>query len=93
MKVHVMTGGTPLRDFATMACDAADAGYAGLVITESGRTAYLSAAAAVLADADLDLATGVAVRRGRAPAANGTYRRDPETFARYGALAASLRDR
>ena len=67
MKVHVMTGGTPLRDFATMACAAADAGYAGLVITESGRTAYLSAAAAALANADLDLATGVAVAFPRSP--------------------------
>ena len=62
-----MTGGTPLRDFATMACDAAEAGYAGLVITESGRTAYLSVAAAALADADLDLATGVAVAFPRSP--------------------------
>ncbi len=62
-----MTGGTSLRDFAQLARDAADAGYAGLVITESGRTAYLSAAAAALADVDLDLATGVAVAFPRSP--------------------------
>lgn len=62
-----MTGGTPLRDFATMARAAAAAGYAGLVITESGRTAYLSATAAALADVDLDLATGVAVAFPRSP--------------------------
>lgn len=67
MKVHVMTGGTRLRDFATMAGAAADAGFAGLVITESGRTAYLSVAAAALADLDLDLATGVAVAFPRSP--------------------------
>ncbi len=67
MKVHVMTGGTSLREFAQLARDAADAGFAGLVITESGRTAYLSAAAAALADVDLDLATGVAVAFPRSP--------------------------
>jgi probable F420-dependent oxidoreductase len=67
MKVHVMTGGTPLRDFGTLARDAADAGFAGLVITESGRTAYLSAAVAAVADIDLDLATGVAVAFPRSP--------------------------
>ncbi len=67
MKVHVMTGGTKLRDFGTMAAAAAEAGFAGLVITESGRTAYLSVAAAALADLDLDLATGVAVAFPRSP--------------------------
>lgn len=67
MKVHVMTGGTPLGEFAQLARDAADAGFAGLVITESGRTAYLSAAVAAVADLDLDLATGVAVAFPRSP--------------------------
>ncbi|MBK5289281.1 MAG: TIGR03617 family F420-dependent LLM class oxidoreductase, partial [Acidimicrobiia bacterium] len=67
MKVHVMTGGTKLAEFGTMAADAADAGFAGLVITESGRTAYLSVAAAALANVDLDLATGVAVAFARSP--------------------------
>ncbi len=67
MKVHVMTGGTPLREFATLARDAAAAGFAGLVITESGRTAYLSAAVAAVEDVDLDLATGVAVAFPRSP--------------------------
>lgn len=67
MKVHMMTGGTPLREFAQLAHDAADAGFAGLVITESGRTAYLSTAIAAVADVDLDLATGVAVAFPRSP--------------------------
>ena len=67
MKVHMMTGGTPLRAFGDLARDAADAGFAGLVITESGRTAYLSTAVAALADVDLDLATGVAVAFPRSP--------------------------
>ena len=67
MKVHVMTGGTRLRDFAQLASDAAAAGFAGIVVTESGRTAYMSVAAAALADLDLDLATGVAVAFPRSP--------------------------
>ena len=36
MKVHVMTGGQRLDRFAQQARDAAGAGYAGLVVTESG---------------------------------------------------------
>ena len=67
MKVHMMTGGTKLREFAQHARDAADAGFAGMVITESGRTAYLSAAVAAIQDLDLDLATGVAVAFPRSP--------------------------
>ncbi|MGZ4677267.1 MAG: TIGR03617 family F420-dependent LLM class oxidoreductase [Acidimicrobiia bacterium] len=67
MKVHMMTGGTGLRDFVRLASEAADAGFAGLVITESGRTAYLSAAVAAIQDLDLDLATGVAVAFPRSP--------------------------
>ena len=67
MKVHVMTGGTALGDFGRLARDAADAGFAGLVITESGRTAYLSAAIAAVEGLDLDLATGVAVAFARSP--------------------------
>jgi probable F420-dependent oxidoreductase len=67
MKVHVMTGGMPLAAFQELARDAAAAGYDGLVVTESGRTAYLSCAAAALSGADLDLATGVAVAFPRSP--------------------------
>jgi probable F420-dependent oxidoreductase len=67
MKGHMMTGGTALREFQDVARRAADAGYAGLVVTEAGRTAYLSCAAAALSGADLDLATGVAVAFPRSP--------------------------
>jgi probable F420-dependent oxidoreductase len=67
MKVHVMTGAAPLRRFQQFATRAADAGFDGLVVTEAGRTAFLSCAAAALADADLDLATGVAVAFPRSP--------------------------
>ena len=67
MKVHVMTGASRLREFQSFARRSADAGFAGLVITESGRTAYLACAAAALSGADLDLATGVAVAFPRSP--------------------------
>lgn len=61
-----MVGGMPLRDVQQLAADAAAAGFDGLVVTETGRTAYLSCAAAALA-ADLDLATGIAVAFPRSP--------------------------
>ena len=62
-----MTGAKPLPDFVRLATDAADAGFAGLVIVESGRTAYLSAAVAAVQGLDLDLATGIAVAFPRSP--------------------------
>ena len=61
-----MTGGQPLRAVQDLARQVQDAGFAGLVVTESGRTAYLSCAAAALA-ADIDLLTGVAVAFPRSP--------------------------
>jgi probable F420-dependent oxidoreductase len=63
----MMSGALPLSDFQGLARRAAGAGYAGLVVTEAGRTAYLSCAAAALAGVDLDLATGVAVAFARSP--------------------------
>jgi probable F420-dependent oxidoreductase len=50
-----------------LAHDVRRAGFSGLVLTESGRTAYLSAAAATLAETQLELATGVAVAFPRSP--------------------------
>ncbi|MEY2421122.1 MAG: hypothetical protein QOI95_1189 [Acidimicrobiaceae bacterium] len=67
MKVHVMTGATRLPEFQAFARRSADAGFGGLVITESGRTAYLACTAAALSGADLDIATGVAVAFPRSP--------------------------
>jgi probable F420-dependent oxidoreductase len=67
LKVHVMTGGSPLGAFQDFARRCADAGFSGLVVTEAGRTAYLSCAAAALSGAGLDLATGVAVAFPRSP--------------------------
>jgi probable F420-dependent oxidoreductase len=66
VKFDLMTGGLPLKKMQALARDAEAAGFAGLVITESGRTAYLSCAAAALA-ADIDVLTGVAVAFPRSP--------------------------
>ena len=62
-----MTGALPLGDVAPFSRRAADAGFAGMVVTEAGRTAYLTCAAAALSGADLDLATGIAVAFPRSP--------------------------
>ncbi len=61
-----MTGGLSLRRVQELARDARGAGFSGLVITEAGRTAYLSCAAAALA-ADIDVLTGIAVAFPRSP--------------------------
>lgn len=62
-----MVGASGLDQFQSLARRSAAAGFAGLVVTEGGRTAYLSCAAAALSGADLDLATGVAVAFPRSP--------------------------
>jgi len=66
MKIDLMTLGGPLRTIQRLAADTARAGFGGMVVTEGGRTAYLSCAAAALA-ADLDLSTGIAVAFPRSP--------------------------
>ena len=42
MKVDLMTMGVPLRQASQLAIDASTAGFDGLVVTEAGRTAYLT---------------------------------------------------
>jgi hypothetical protein len=49
MRFDLMTGGLPLARMRELARDAHAAGFDGLVVTESGRTAYLGCAAAALA--------------------------------------------
>jgi probable F420-dependent oxidoreductase len=66
MKLDMMVTAAKLQTIQQLARDASDSGFDGLVVTESGRTAYLSCAAAALA-ADLDLATGIAVAFARSP--------------------------
>jgi probable F420-dependent oxidoreductase len=66
VKVDMMIGGVPLRNMPVLTRDVAEAGFSGLLLTETGRTAYLACAVAALA-ADIDLSTGVAVAFPRSP--------------------------
>ena len=67
MQLHVMAGGRKLTDVQTFARDVARAGLDGMVFVESGRTAYLSIAAAALAAPELEFSTGIAVAFPRSP--------------------------
>jgi probable F420-dependent oxidoreductase len=67
MDVDVMTGPRPLHEMQSFATGVQRAGFSGIVVTESSRTAYLSCAAAALAAPGLDLLTGVAVAFPRSP--------------------------
>lgn len=67
MELDALVNAAPLRRIQELARDAEAGGFSGLVITEAGRTAYLSCAAAALAAPGLDLSTGVAVAFPRSP--------------------------
>jgi probable F420-dependent oxidoreductase len=67
VRVDVMTFARPLAEMPAFAQDARDAGFAGLLFTEGGRTAYLAAAVSAVAAPELDLCTGVAVAFPRSP--------------------------
>lgn len=67
MRVDVMTFPRPLQQVGAVARDVSAAGFDGVVLTESGRTAYLSATATTLAAPELEVATGVAVAFPRSP--------------------------
>ena len=56
----------PLRQAAELGRRAAAAGLSGLVVTEAGRTAYLTCGAIAVA-ADIDVLTGIAVAFPRSP--------------------------
>lgn len=67
MHVDAMTVPHPLAQAGATARRAQQAGFAGLVFTETGRTAYLNAAVASQAAPGLELSTGVAVAFPRSP--------------------------
>ncbi len=66
LKFDAMLPAQPLRQAADLGRRAADAGLSGLVVTEAGRTAYLTCGALVVA-ADIDVMTGIAVAFPRSP--------------------------
>jgi probable F420-dependent oxidoreductase len=67
MDVDLMTLPLPLPAMADLARRCRDDGSAGLVVTEAGRSAFLSCAAAAVAAPGLHLSTGVAVAFARSP--------------------------
>ena len=66
LKFDAMLPAQPLRRAAELGRRASEAGLSGLVVTEAGRTAYLTCGALVVA-ADLDVLTGIAVAFPRSP--------------------------
>jgi probable F420-dependent oxidoreductase len=67
MKVDAMTAPLPLPQMQEFARTAERAGFSGAVVTEGGRTAYLSVAAGALATERLAWSTGIAVAFPRSP--------------------------
>jgi probable F420-dependent oxidoreductase len=67
LKLDAMSGGLPVREMHSLARAVEDTGFAGLWITESGRTAYGACTAAALATERLDLGTAIAVAFPRSP--------------------------
>ena len=67
MHVDVMLTPKPLQQMGAAARQIEQAGFDGILFTEAGRTAYLSAAAAAIAAPALELSTGVAVAFPRSP--------------------------
>ena len=66
LKFDAMLPAQPLRQAAELGRRAAAAGLSGLVVTEAGRTAYLTCGAIATA-ADIDVLTGIAVAFPRSP--------------------------
>ena len=72
MELHVMAGGRRLDQVQEFARSVQSAGLDGIVYVESGRTAYLSVAAATLAAPSLQYSTGIAVAFPRSPTVTAT---------------------
>ncbi|HEX3334523.1 MAG TPA: LLM class flavin-dependent oxidoreductase, partial [Acidimicrobiales bacterium] len=66
LKFDAMLPAQPLRHVGRLAQRAAAAGLSGLVVTEAGRTAYLTCGAIAVA-AEIDVLTGIAVAFPRSP--------------------------
>ena len=66
LKFDAMLPAQPLRQVAELGRRAAEAGLSGLVVTEAGRTAFLTCGALAVA-ADIDILTGIAVAFPRSP--------------------------
>jgi probable F420-dependent oxidoreductase len=67
MKLDAMSGGLPIRRIHDLAREVESTGFAGLWITEGGRSAYNLCTAAALATDRLELGTAIAVAFPRSP--------------------------
>ncbi|WP_372517434.1 TIGR03617 family F420-dependent LLM class oxidoreductase [Mycobacterium bourgelatii] len=67
VQIDVMMVPQPLGQIGELARQTQDAGFSGMLFTETGRTAYLNAAVASQAAPGLELSTGVAVAFPRSP--------------------------
>ncbi len=67
MHVDAMTTPAPLGRIGDLARRTQSAGFSGLLLTETGRTAYLNVAVASQAAPELEMSTGVAVAFPRSP--------------------------
>src|SRR5205085_10533961 len=67
MRVDVMTFPRPLQEMGEVSRDIAAAGFDGVLFTEGGRTAYLSAGITAVEAPGLHISTGVAVAFPRSP--------------------------
>ncbi len=67
MKLDAMSGGLTLRRMQDLAREVEAAGFAGLWVTEGGRSGINACVAAALATERLDLGTGIAVAFPRSP--------------------------
>ena len=67
MQLDAVSGPLPLHDMQRLAREIEDAGFGGLWLFESGRTAYLSCAAAALATEHITIGTAIAVAFPRSP--------------------------
>ena len=67
VRVDIFAGGLRLQDVQQLAKQAEAGGFSGLIMTEGGRTAYLSVAAAALATERITFNTGIALAFTRSP--------------------------
>ena len=67
MKFDLMAGAMSWQRSATLARDLQDAGFSGMLFTESAQTPWMSIAAAATAAPQLDFSTGIAVAFPRSP--------------------------
>jgi len=67
LQLDAVSGPLPLHDMQRLAREIEDAGFGGVWLFESGRTAYLSCAAAALATEHITIGTAIAVAFPRSP--------------------------